>query len=181
VSVRLEELVGAIHDSPVQCVLYLTGGGSRALSYLLCEPGASRTVLEAVVPYSQESLAELLGRGPEQAVSTEVAEELAHRAFERAYDLSRAAPAIVGLSCTAGLATDRPRRGEHQCFVGACGYETGQIRLLGLTKAARTRAEEEEVAARLILNALAEACSVGARLDLGLLPGEQVRDVTLDA
>ena len=41
--------------------------------------------------------------------------------------------------------------------------------------------EEEEVAARLILNALAEVCSIEARLDLGLLPGEQVRDVTLDA
>ena len=199
----LEGLVRQIHASPVRCVLYLTGGGSRALSYLLCEPGASRTLLEAAVPYSEGSLAALLGRQPKRAVSAEVAAELArralarardlthrvkaanparvNRALARARDLTQAAPAVIGLSCTAALATDRPRRGAHKCFVATGGHETGQIRELGLTKGARTRAEEEEVVARLILNALAEACGLGGRLDLGLLPGEQVRDVTPDA
>lgn len=177
----LEGLVRQIHASPVRCVLYLTGGGSRALSYLLCEPGASRTLLEAAVPYSEGSLAALLGRQPKRAVSAEVAAELARRALARARDLTQAAPAVIGLSCTAALATDRPRRGAHKCFVATGGHETGQIRELGLTKGARTRAEEEEVVARLILNALAEACGLGGRLDLGLLPGEQVRDVTPDA
>jgi hypothetical protein len=54
--------VEAIHSSPYQTVLYLAGGASQVLGLLLSVPGASNTVLEAVVPYSRMSLIQLLGK-----------------------------------------------------------------------------------------------------------------------
>ena len=52
--------------APMQAVLALTGGGSRAIAELLEVPGGSRTLLEALVPYSEASIANLLGSRPEQ-------------------------------------------------------------------------------------------------------------------
>jgi len=40
----------SIHATPVMAVLVITGGGVQALTDLLTVPGASRTVLEALVP-----------------------------------------------------------------------------------------------------------------------------------
>lgn len=54
--------VEAIHSSPYQTVLYLAGGASQILGLLLSVPGASNTVLEAVVPYSRMSLIQLLAK-----------------------------------------------------------------------------------------------------------------------
>ena len=47
-----EQLVQQIHDSPTRIVLAASGGGSRAIADLLEVPGGSRTLLEAIVPYS---------------------------------------------------------------------------------------------------------------------------------
>lgn len=167
-------LINRIHASPVQCVLYLTGGGSQALSDLLRVPGASRTLLEGVVPYCESALADLVGRPPEPAVCAEVARDLAVRALARARRLATTGSPVVGLGATASLATDRPRKGLHHCFVARGEAEWVRVWGLELAKGARTREEEEEVVARLILNALAEACGVGSGLDLGLLPGEHL-------
>ena len=50
-------LIAQIHASPVMAVVIVTGGGAQALADLLAVPGASRTLLEALVPYSEKSLA----------------------------------------------------------------------------------------------------------------------------
>ena len=57
----VEELVQSIHRSPTRAVLYATGGASQATSWLLSVPGASNTVLEVLVPYSRDSLVDILG------------------------------------------------------------------------------------------------------------------------
>lgn len=54
--------VEAIHSSPTQAVLYVSGGASQALGHLMSVPGASNTVLESVVPYSRMSMIQLLGK-----------------------------------------------------------------------------------------------------------------------
>ena len=66
-------LIQRLHDSPAMAALAVTGAGSEALAWLLAVPGASRTVLEAVVPYSPGSMVELLGWEPAQAASPETA------------------------------------------------------------------------------------------------------------
>jgi nicotinic acid mononucleotide adenylyltransferase len=45
---------------------------------------------------------------------------------------------------------------------------------LRLQKDARSRAEEEQLVGRLVLNVVAEACGVSGRLDLGLLDDERI-------
>ena len=66
-------LIAQIHDAPVMAVIVVTGGGAQAIADILAVPGASRTLLEALVPYSEKSLAEFLGSSPGQAVSAETA------------------------------------------------------------------------------------------------------------
>src|SRR2546430_85232 len=73
-------LVAALHAKPRPVVLAVTGGGASAVAALLGVPGASRTVLEAVVPYHERALAEFLGFAPAQACSGETSRAMARRA-----------------------------------------------------------------------------------------------------
>ncbi len=76
-----EQLVEQIHDSPTRIVLAATGGGSRAIADLLEVPGGSRTLLEAVVPYSAPAMAAWLGVPTGEFCSAAAARALAVRAF----------------------------------------------------------------------------------------------------
>ena len=62
----------------------VTGGGSRAISELLEVPGASRTVLEAVVPYAAPALIAWLGAKPEHFCEPRTARAMAMVGFQRA-------------------------------------------------------------------------------------------------
>ncbi|KAL6969888.1 hypothetical protein U1Q18_029602 [Sarracenia purpurea var. burkii] len=86
---RLRALVEAVHASPTQTVLYLSGGASQTLGWMMSVPGASNTVLEAVVPYSRMSMIQLLGKVPIQFSSRQTAEEMALLAYNRALKLSK--------------------------------------------------------------------------------------------
>src|SRR5262245_56754647 len=107
-------LIAKIHNTPVMAVIIVTGGGAQAVADILAVPGASRTLLEALVPYSEKSLAEFLGSLPAQAVSVDTAAALAQAAYRRATTLrENDAVPVIGLSCTATLVTDRPKKGDH--------------------------------------------------------------------
>jgi hypothetical protein len=144
---------------------------------LLAVPGASRTVLEVIVPYHEEALADFLGRRPEQFCSAPTSRDMARRAFERAAWLAPGGT-VVGLGCTATLATDRPKRGEHRLHVTVCagGYVTYS---LTLRKGSRDRPGEEAVVDAVVLNALAEAFGVSQRARPELLPDEAVETESL--
>ncbi|MGB0389872.1 MAG: hypothetical protein ACPGWR_34045, partial [Ardenticatenaceae bacterium] len=55
---EIRQFIQSIHDCPTRVVLVVTGAGSKALSELLGVGGASRTLLEALVPYSKASFDE---------------------------------------------------------------------------------------------------------------------------
>lgn len=135
----MSERAKLLHDSPWRGVFHLTGGAGF-LSELLGVAGASRTVLEAKVPYAAASLAELLGGQPEQACSGPTARAMAMAALQRALQLAQSAepsavgdaeappanpnamPApdadhILGFAATASLATDRAKRGPCRAHV----------------------------------------------------------------
>lgn len=178
---QIERLVARIHASPTMAVVVVAGAGGQALAWLLGVPGASKTVLEATVPYSRASMAEYLGQEPAEYVSAETAIAMAQAAYGRALRLRESdAPdtPVVGLACTASIATERSKRGEHRCCVatwdGAAGATTYSLEL---EKGRRDRAAEDEVVSRLILHALAESCGVPPDLPLGLHDGERL-DVT---
>src|SRR6202030_2769517 len=76
----VRRLIALLHQSAYRCVLAATGGGAGAVAWLLSVPGGSRTVLEAAVPYSEESLREYLGRSPESFSSVATSQDMAVRA-----------------------------------------------------------------------------------------------------
>ncbi|RLA43114.1 MAG: hypothetical protein DRR06_12885 [Gammaproteobacteria bacterium] len=161
----LKNTISLIHDSPKRGVFAITGGGSEALSRLLAVPGASRTVLEAIVPYHSESLAQFLGGQPDQACSDKTARAMAMAAFQRAMALDPEADhqVLLGLGVTSALSTDRQRRGDNKVFV--CIQTLGATVEASLVLVAqRSRKEEESLVATLIIDLLAEVC--GLPIDL---------------
>jgi hypothetical protein len=169
-----EQLVQQIHDSPTRIVLAATGGGSRAIADLLELAGGSRTLLEAVVPYSAPAMVAWLGSLPDEFCSAATARAMAMVAFQRSRRYEDTETPPVGVACTASLATDRPKRGPHRIHIALQSASRTATWWLQLLKERRTRAEEERLAGRLLLNVVAEACGVADRLTLDLLEGEQV-------
>ena len=170
---RPEELVRRIHDSNAQIVLALNGG-SRALAELLEVPGGSRTLLEATIPYSEDALVAWLGSRPEQFCSARTARAMAVVGFRRALRYGAAESVAAGISCSASLASDRPKRGPHRAHVALQTAARTACWSLELQKVARSRAEEEQLVSLMVLNAVADACCVVERLDLPLLDAEHI-------
>jgi len=168
-------LISQIHASPMMAVCIVTGGGMQAMADLLAVPGASRTLLEVLIPYSAQSLAEFLGAAPAQAVSVETAAALAQEAYRRALRLQadHTVP-LIGLSCTATLVTDRPKKGAHRAHIGVCEGTRTRVYSLTLQKGARDRRGEERVVSNLLLHVLAQACGLNTLADLAILPTERV-------
>jgi nicotinamide mononucleotide (NMN) deamidase PncC len=176
-------LVGEIHRSPLRIVLATTGGGASSLDHLLVVPGASRTVLEGVVPYSAAALRRFLGAAPEHYCAPETARAMAMAAFQRALclakeeGLSEAEPGglpLAGIGCTASLATDRPKRGPHRAHVAAQTATVTITQSIELAKGHRRRFGEEKLVGRLVLNLVAQAAELTGQLDLSLTAGEVV-------
>lgn len=176
------ELVEAIHDSEHQLVLAVTGGGSKAISQLLDVAGASRTVLEAVVPYSSSALTEWLGGEPEKYCNEPTARAIAMAAWMRARRLAStdvAVNSLLGVGATASLASDRPKRGTHRIHVAVQSAMGTKSYSLQLEKGSRDRKKEQWLAAKLIFLAIGEACRIDSSaaeqaLDSQLLADEQI-------
>ncbi len=176
----LRNQIEAIHASPVQIVVALTGGGATAIGELLAVPGASRTVLEAVVPYCDVALADWIGGQSEQACSESTARAMAMAAYGRARTLVATddGNTMAGIGATAALATDRPKQGPHRVHVAWQTASATSSLSLELEKGARDRAAEEGMACQLVLWAVAEASGVTTprepTMGLPLRSGEQI-------
>ena len=168
-------LISQIHATPTMAVVVVTGGGVQAVADLLAIPGASRTVLEALVPYSQASQTAFLGQTVEYSVTAEAGAAFAQAAYRRALELreSETVP-VVGLACTAALATDRPKKGEHRAHIGLTTSEGTTVSSIILRKGARDRAGEEQLVSDLIVSILAEACGLEGESPKELFAEERV-------
>jgi hypothetical protein len=129
------------------------------------------------VPYHEQALIDFLGRRPDQFCSPAAAHALADRAYERGRWLAPT-ETVVGLGCTASLATDRPKRGAHRFFVALRMVDRLATCSLVLAKGKRSREEEEDLLDRVLLNTLAEAFGIGERVTVPLLPNEQLHAET---
>ena len=168
-------VVARIHDTPEQSVLAVAGAGNYALAWLLGVGGASRTVLETRVPYGYLAMTDFLsGYAPEQTVSADTACRMARSAWKRGLGLREGDAPIVGLGCTATIATDRTKRGDHRAFIATWDSHRVTTDSLVLEKGLRDRAGEEDVVSRLVIVALARACGIDVEIDLRLAPGESV-------
>jgi len=175
-SISADQIVQLIHDAPRRIVLAVSGGGGRAIADLLQVPGASKTVLEAVVPYSPKAMIDWLGAAPDEFCSSATGRGMALTAFHRARRLYEPAENTAGVACTASLASDRPKRGPHRIHVALQTADETAVWSLHLLKERRSREEEERLAGRMVLNAVAAACELNDRLELELLEGERVEE-----
>ncbi len=155
-------------------MVVVTGGGAQAITWLLSVPGASRTVLETLVPYSERSLESFLGEVPSQIASAETAETMARRAYRRAVELSDANVPVVGIGCTAAIATDRRKRGAHRAHVARCTADSTVTYSLEFKKGLRDREGEDTLTSMLIVQALAEASGVPVDFALPLDAAEHI-------
>ena len=87
-NVTPQEIAKKLHSLPGRGCIVVTGSGIQAISDLFSEPGASRTILEAQVPYSRKALHEFVGEPTEQHVSALEAQLMARAALKRAEHLA---------------------------------------------------------------------------------------------
>ena len=145
-----EDLISSLHRRPHRGVFHVTGGGSMLLPDLLKVPGASGTVIEATIPYSESSLATLLGSAPDQAVSADTARDLAMQAFMRAKDLEPGQDRF-GFAITASLRTVQQKKGEHRAHFAMQTHAQTHSWTLQLEKDLRSRHDEERLLADISL------------------------------
>ena len=164
-----------IHGTPHKAVVAVSGAGTQAVAWLLGVAGASRTILEVLVPYGRESMITFLGFEPEQSASAQTARDMARAAYRMAKSQREDDSPPVGLSCAAAIATDRPKRGEHRAFVSAWDQHANTLYSLNLHKGLRDRAGEEELVSRLLVHALMLLSGLESGVDLGLTPGDSLQ------
>ena len=171
---EIQDVIRRIHSGPAQAVVVVTGGGAQAITWLLTVPGASRTVLETLVPYSERSLERFLGERPSGIAYSETAETMARRAYRRAVELADANVPVVGIGCTAAIATDRRKRGAHRAHVARCTADSTVTYSLEFKKGLRDREGEDTLASMLIVRALAEASGIPVDFALPLDAAEHI-------
>lgn len=176
----VRQLIQSIHDAPTKIMLVTAGAGTHALADLLGVAGASRTLLEALVPYSAASFDEFLGQTPQQYVAPLTVRLLAGRAYTRARWLETEEYPLVGLACTATIVTDRPKRGEHRAHIATWQPERLVCHSLHLQKGARDRTGEEDMVSRVMLNSLSASCCHPHHIALPLGEGDSLDTETYD-
>lgn len=173
----IQQLVAGIHSAPQLMVFEFAGAGSLALWWLHSVAGSSRTVLEATDRYAAPALTDLLGAPPDQAVSAATALAMARQAYLRARRLAPAGT-LLGVGCTAAIATDRTRRGAHRAQVAVQQASHGTLYMLTLAKGRRDRSGEEQQVSRLVLQAIAVACGLDCDIVGDLSEDETLSSVT---
>ena len=171
---HIQQAIQRIHAHPSKLVFEFAGAGSMALFWLHSIAGSSRTILEATDRYASASMIDLLGAPLEQFVARDTAEAMAMQAYHRAQRLADTDTPCLGLGCTATIATDRTKRGDHSVWVavqdrdGVCSYG------LTLVKGVRDRFGEETIVSQIVVRALADSCKIEADVPLDLISDEQL-------
>lgn len=186
----IKTLVPKINSSGYKFVLAITGGGTEAIGKLLKYGGGSATLLEAVVPYSQQALNTFIGRKPEKYASSRTARAMAMAAFQKALLLqgsgTNEASHVLGIGATCTLSKSVEREGrQHEVRIAVQSLRSTTSCSLSLLEK-RSREHEERVVSRLIINMIASACDLEMELadGIGLSPQEslQIRKIqTIDA
>lgn len=174
-SLETSELVARIHAADTRLVL-AASGGAGAIAALCAVPGASRVLLQAVVPYSTAASTEWLGSRPENFCSSRTARAMAMVAYRKGLELAAREGGnakVAGVACTASLASDRPKRGPHRFFVATQTADTTTCLHVELQKGARSREQEETIVTRAILNEVAQAAGISEPIASGLSVSEQ--------
>jgi hypothetical protein len=152
--------------------VYVTGGGSTSLEWLFTVPGASNSLTDAGVVYSRSALEALIEDNLDPAISasscsSSTALTMADASWQRAnrYLLAESRDFnnlrdvnLFGVSCTASLVSERPKKGAHRVHIASTSQAISRLYTVEFEKGRRTRPEEDAACSRLLLEAVA-ACS----------------------
>ena len=142
--------------------LVTTGGGSRAVTWLLDHPGASAAVVEVCIPYDGAAVDAYLGRLGPHRVTAETARQLACRAWGRLVGLGGKPAVSLGAGCTAALTTARLRRGGDRAHVACRSGGEYVLADLVFDRHHSTRQQQEGVLSAALLAAMSRAAGQGA-------------------
>ena len=153
----------AVHASPVRAVLHVTGGAAQSLGWVMAVPGASRTLLEARVPYA---FARANGRPARPRA------EAVRQPPDRARHGARGVQARRATHPPRSKRASRRRRRVHvRARLRAAEARRAQVRrrrlrcqrrrryTLAMEKGRRDRWDEDGLASRLVVQALADAAA----------------------
>ena len=109
-----DQKIAEFRQASLRFVVAITGGGSAFISDYLAIPGASSSLVEALVPYSRNATDAFLGKAPESYCSETTSRLIASAAFARARALEPDGDpdALLGIGATASLVADRPKKRE---------------------------------------------------------------------
>ncbi|MEK6880224.1 MAG: hypothetical protein AABY22_11475 [Nanoarchaeota archaeon] len=176
----IKDAVEFIHKSNNKFCISTAGAGSLAISWLLSIPGASNSILDIRIPYHSYAMADFLGYLPDRFVTEKVAKDMADKGLIKAKNYLNllnqmsSTKNVYSVGCTATIATNREKRGEHKFYLKLVGdIEEHSIEVI-LSKNARTRAEEEEIVSRAIIKAISFVC-FGPRIGLDFFPEDKYR------
>ena len=175
-----QEIAKKLHSVPGRGCVVVTGSGIQSISDLFAEPGTSRTILEAQVPYARKALDEFVGVQADQHVSAEEALLIAQAALKRAQHLANeddGVQLLFGVGCTAAVATDRVRRGEDRAHIAWTDGARSGGTSIWFDKQIRSRADEDAVVSAIILNSIAEVLNIEERLELDVLETERFDEI----
>ncbi|PDV99581.1 hypothetical protein [Candidatus Chloroploca asiatica] len=165
-SLPVNQTISAIHATPPRLVYVCAGAGSLALAWLHAVAGSSRTILEARDVYAPQALVELVVDPSPQAVSATTALALANWALQRAKRLIEGDWPLLGVACTAAIATDRVRRGADRAFVAVASQGAPWLGALTLcapgVSVVADRVTQEAAISELVIGAIAHACGLEA-------------------
>ena len=160
-SIRRKRLISEIHDSGLKLNLVITGGGAKVIEDLLSLPNASKTVSEAIVPHSHESLTDFIGAQPESICSASTAKIMAASGFIRpSFRKQKTRGSLASIACTADLQTADPQQGEHRCFIASQRPNKTSLFSAKLKKGFLSREEKESLVCDLILNEIAKQAGI---------------------
>ena len=157
-SVLNQIVIEKIHATEGQFTLAVTGGGTTAITDLLSVGGASRSLIEATIPYHADSLKRYLGAVSSLGCNARTARAMAMQSWLRAKALLVDAP-IYGLGCTAAIATDRDRRGEDRCHL-AIQSGDATLEFNAVLDKRQSREQQEAACNQLIITAMAQTLGI---------------------
>ena len=155
------KVIDAINNSPWKAYFAITGGGQTFIGDYMSRSGASKTVIGAIVPYSQYAFDKFVKWPVDSYASPKAARQLAVAAYNECLAAGVSSQYALGLGCACSLAKDDERKGRvhkvhvavhTRCFTREFNGEYDQ---------GATRAEEEYCVAKLLLHAL-NRCTVQA-------------------
>lgn len=156
------DLIQRMHKTPHKVAMAITGGGAEVIGELLRHGNGSATLLEATVPYDQNSFHSYIRGVPDKYCSPEAARDLAMAAFKRALLLApdQNIDELIGLGASCSLVKDGEREGrEHKVYISV---QTNMATTTYEYKPNfKIREEEEKFVSDRILEILGETMGLG--------------------